>query len=84
MLLCVALRLLTLFCISCLLYVVPSFCFMGSLSSSDGLFDIIVDPRSVVDGGAFCQDVSSACGIAFLNYIELFDGSQFVSFLIEN
>ena len=36
----------------------PSFCFIGSLPPSNSLFDIIVDPRWIVDGGSsfrLCQ-----------------------------
>ena len=39
----------------------PSFCFIGSLSPSNSLFDIIVDPRWIVDGGSSFCHVSSAC-----------------------
>ena len=37
------------------------FCFIGSLPPSNTLFDIIVDPRWIVDGGSSFRDVSSAC-----------------------
>ena len=39
----------------------PSLCFIGSLIPSNSLFDIIVDPRWIVDGGSCFWDVSSAC-----------------------
>ena len=38
-----------------------SFCFIGSLLPSNSMFDIIVDPRWIVDGGSSFWDVSFAC-----------------------
>ena len=35
--------------------------YIGSLPPSNSLFDIIVDPRRIVDVGSFSWDVSSAC-----------------------
>ena len=37
------------------------FCSIGSLPPSNSTFDIIVDPRRIVDGGSSFGDVSSAC-----------------------
>lgn len=50
------------FCV-CFFIVVPSFRCKGSLSSSDSLFDIIFDPRWIVDCALVFWDVSSIASL---------------------